>query len=650
MTRTKIRKTGLGFCMALMILPAFTVGFSPYQAHAQLAGTTFDPSLISVNIGNPATLGPTLVQGLASGYTPGSLTTFMQNAGASAATTQSMTAILTGISGNANVNAGSASAVLTGVLSGNLTGAQGFALSQIPGLGNLTSTAVLGQLASNPNIKNIMDSLSPIQGSEFLTKLLGVATSREGLQQLATQAGIQALQGVLQNLSPQIAALFGDALGGALGTMLQGLLSGDLMGGLNSILGLLPGGLGDALSGILGGGGGVVSCCNGHPMQVPSHYDAVRQSVSTELDNYRTWFVTTFWEEHVRHALGLFAAQMTATGIFQVQMIGTMLDAKHQLETQRLFQQLMAQAHKNYQPSEGMCTFATLTRSLIGSERRADLAKSVFAERMNQRQTLSGRNIAREEDKSDTRSRLEKFRTTYCDPNDNQNGLGALCPNPGTPARRNMDIDYTRNIESRLTLDVGFYDDEGVATPDEQDVFALSANLFSHNIAPRVDPNLFGGGGLVRTSAAETYMNLRSVFAKRSVAQNSFAALTAMRARGDAEAAPYAKAMIAELGITDPATINEMIGQNPSYFAYMEVLTKKAYQWPGSYTALIDTPANVDRKITAMQAIGLIQDRDMYESLIRSEMVLSVLLETMLQKEQEKVSGALVKAAKAGGV
>jgi hypothetical protein len=52
----------------------------------------------------------------------------------------------------------------------------------------------------------------------------------------------------------------------------------------------------------------------------------------------------------------------------------------------------------------------------------------------------------------------------------------------------------------------------------------------------------------------------------------------------------------------------------------------------------------VERKGAALQAIGLMQDRDLYNSLIRSEAVLSVLLETMLEKEQEKVVNAARKA------
>src|SRR5690606_4894496 len=110
---------------------------------------------------------------------------------------------------------------------------------------------------------------------------------------------------------------------------------------------------------------------------------------------------------------------------------------------------------------------------------------------------------------------------------------------------------------------------------------------------------------------------------------------TAMRASGDEGSAPYTKALIKELGITSTDEIDKFLGEKPSYFAQMEVLTKKIYQNPTFYTELYDKPVNVERKGAAIEAISLMQDRDLYNSLLRSEAVLSVLLETMLIKEQQ---------------
>ncbi len=402
---------------------------------------------------------------------------------------------------------------------------------------------------------------------------------------------------------------------------------------------------------------GTASCaCQGGNTTVENDHENIRENIEESFDEHEDWTVNTWFRENILPEMQLFAEQLSVAGMLQVEAIGAMLDAKHQLETQRLFQTMTAQAHKDYHPSEGMCTFGTTVRALASSERRANLAQYSLAQRMMQRQALSGEAISTETGDSDIRSRLDRYIAVYCDPADNARSLTNLCRTNTEVNRRNMDVDFTRNIETRLTLDMDFAPQPavqvgngtnaaGVASPDEEDVFALSANLFAHQVPPHISPEKLATGDAagreVYLEATERYMDLRSVFAKRSVAQNSFAALVSMRTAGDPASAPFTKAVIRELGVSQDDEINALMGENPSYFAQMEILTKKLYQNPLFYTELIDKPVNIERKGAALQAIGLMQDRDLYNSLLRSEAVLSVLLETMLMREQEKAASAI---------
>jgi len=106
----------------------------------------------------------------------------------------------------------------------------------------------------------------------------------------------------------------------------------------------------------------------------------------TTIDNHRDWMINVFWGDRVAGndpgllaAMMLMAEQLTANAIQQVEIIGTFFDAKHQLETQRLFQTLTARAHKDYHPSEELCEVGTASKSLASSERSSDLAAMVFA-------------------------------------------------------------------------------------------------------------------------------------------------------------------------------------------------------------------------------------------------------------------------------
>lgn len=654
---------------------------------------------------------------------------------------------------------------------------------------------------------------------------------------------------------------------------------------------------------------GCSSCCCPCTQPIINNHKRIRRHVDilgndkeqSEFEEHRKWMALTFFQEHILRAMMMMTSQLTAVGVEQVRQIGNFLDAKHQLETQRLFQRLSVQAHKDYQPSEGICEIGTISRSLLASERRTDLAKMALAQHALKRTLGSGDIVSVTGGVSDKLSRLKTFVEKHCDINDNSKGLKNLCQKSAPKKNRNSDIDYVRTIESKLTLDIDFTkagedgafmmpgdgglpvdenvpqfaeadiapeagdlahyihrarrDDEltrlsgsrwvpaivaeragrnpalilasgtprsaGAPMPEDdrrgipdnansvtgnamdndnynvmdtvvsairfgnrrldvaladwttiegrfgdlmirasgtftytlngepitadeevfhytlssitggsgeariiidftldpdggtgggggggggdgggdggpgggggggdggggdgdggggsgggdndgdgnsdgdgntggnggsggsaegiskdyENVSAMMSNLLSNDVLPKKAPEIYANDqGDIRLDGAPLYMAMRSLTAKRSVAMNSLASIIGQRIAGEPESAPFLKRMIAELGVPE-ADVDLIVGKNPSYFAQMEVLTKKAYQNPVFYTELYDKRANLRRKDAALKAIGLMQDRDIYQSLLRSEMVGSILLETMLMEKQIQLRDRVV--------
>ena len=95
-----------------------------------------------------------------------------------------------------------------------------------------------------------------------------------------------------------------------------------------------------------------------------------------------------------------------------------------------------------------------------------------------------------------------------------------------------------------------------------------------------------------------------------------------------------------QLGVPD-TEIDAFLGQNPSYFAQMEVLTHKLFEDPEFFVNLYDTPANVERIGVTLQALKLMQDRDRFESSLRREMLLSLILELQIRDRQGRVEAAI---------
>lgn len=330
-------------------------------------------------------------------------------------------------------------------------------------------------------------------------------------------------------------------------------------------------------------------------------------------------------------SLMLFAEQMSATMISQVQMIGMMLDAKHQLETQRLFQEKMAQAHKDYHPSEQMCTFGTFSRGLLTSERYTDETKAVVAKKIMMRDTGEGPVTALNQ-ASDKATRIKRFIAHFCNRRDNGEGLAPLCITSAPADMINKDINYTATVDEPNSLDINLVDNN--VTDDERRVFALLDNLFAHDPMPRIKPQ-----DLTSQKYQYQYYNMRSIMAIRGIARNSIAAIIAEKTGLPASAnssAPYMRSMLRDFGLS-PEEITLYLGQNPSYYAQMELLTKKIYQTPAFYTNLYDKPVNVKRIRAAMQAIKLMQDRDIQDAFHRREMLLSMILELRLRERAEIV-------------
>lgn len=398
----------------------------------------------------------------------------------------------------------------------------------------------------------------------------------------------------------------------------------------------------------------------------------------------------------------------------QTVIIGAFLDAKIQLDTQRKLQELKARAHKDYHPSEQMCRFGSFIKSLASAETKSAIDKKYINKvLMNTYMGVTGNNAENGEG-SASKARVHAFKEYYCDPQDNNGALDTLCTNhvamnnlsPQEKERLNKDIDYTRTIDTKLTLKIDYADHATPAvaptlTDEELDVIALAKNLYIPQVFANQDKD-----SLERDP--RWYFASRSFAAKMNVAHTSFINIVGMKTEApegrpttalaslpnlprnmqidpanpdysmetatanvpnpNVRSGPiankglvltedagwsYMKALMREFGLPDENgngttddEINSMLGERPSYYAQMEVLTKKIYQSPHFYTNLYDKPANVKRMGVAMDAIGLMHLRDRFDSHLRQEMLAAMLVEVGLDPISEQTTTELYSGMK----
>lgn len=320
-------------------------------------------------------------------------------------------------------------------------------------------------------------------------------------------------------------------------------------------------------------------------------------------------------------------------------------DAQNLMLANITMQRTQIQTQRDYNPSEQICRFGTLSRSVASSEERGKPVAVSMATQAVSRQMLkagtaggsssgAGTTIGRS---ADTKARWGQFLGKFCQPSDFNRAISA-CTGAGGDKQINRDIDMTRTLDAPLTLDLDY---SAAGTPDSENLSALMSNLYASNLVTNLTKSDLEAIAKQKFSSEATQNSLRKFFdyralvAKRSVAENSFAAIAALKAKGDKSSTDYMKAVLKQLGLTDKDDLDRYLGVPPSYYTQMEILTKKLYQDPAFYANLMDSPANVGRQQVAMSGIELAQDRDIYESLRRSEMLLSTLLEVYVQGEQD---------------
>lgn len=312
--------------------------------------------------------------------------------------------------------------------------------------------------------------------------------------------------------------------------------------------------------------------------------------------------------------------------MLKVGTLGAFFDARTLLDTLRSLQMSAAQTLKNYTASEAICKFGTMSRSVASADAVAKKNQLAFSKIMMDRNNQKEGTVYAKAGMGMS-AMINDFKEKYCFAKDNNTFLDGYCKaaTATSDLLYNRDVDFTRVFDVPLTLDADFSAD-GNPTNDQQSVIALFGNL-------SLIPPLMNSGSEEwdpRSNSLKT-QDIRALESMRAVSANSFAALVGEKAKSTAEATSYMKEMIVQLGLTS-AEAGKLLGSNPSYFAQMEVLTKKLFQNPAFYANLYDSEANVDRQRVAMKAIELQQDRDFLESLRRREMLLSILLNAKLRE------------------
>jgi|TARA_R110002126_G_scaffold13118_7_gene57175 hypothetical protein len=383
-------------------------------------------------------------------------------------------------------------------------------------------------------------------------------------------------------------------------------------------------------------------CCI-EPLQQVMHVALVGIVIAAQKAEFKTLrdelLSKTWWHSGVAPLAKSATMELVANGWSLVGSFGAMLDAKLLSETIIDMQILSAKSAKRHMPSVPMCKFASLNKSMRQADQRSKMVSAVLGEFSLRRVLGQAESIGASETK-DTASRVKAALERHCDNKEFGGEMSFVCPaginNAGDTTK---DINFTNAVDVPDTINIGL--DPAIAninTDNEiANVMAMKTMLYNHEAAPRIGKtdlqNNYDGN-------QSRYLKWRSTVAKRTVAENSFDALIGMKAASGLAVQNQFKAQLDSLGMP-AADIDATTKIAPSYWAQMEHLTKTVYQNTNFFVNLYDNPNNVLRQSASMDAISLMQMRDYYNSLIRSEMALSVLLDTEVGNNMDALNNTL---------
>lgn len=359
----------------------------------------------------------------------------------------------------------------------------------------------------------------------------------------------------------------------------------------------------------------------------------VKNFIDEQFDKHKTFLVDKFWKEKLQPAFMKFTQQEVSSGQQATTTRASIADGKAANNLGHAASEDQAEQAEILTPDPQACAVASGARSLaVGQAKAQEVATGIVKDSSNRR---LGRAELTTEDPAqvDRDERREVFNEHFCDPEAWGGAFKDQCSTAGD--LKDRDIDFRKTLDEPWTLDIrpDYADQDADSwTDDEISVSALRQHLFGHEVYPRPTRDEFK-----QYNVKVGYLNQRALEAKRSVAEYSLQTLIGEKSAASPEAKEWLEASLKNLGIEIDAETQAKIKDKPSYFAIMEVLTKRMYQDPNFYNQLIKPGPQVAQTQASLQAVNLMQMRDVYDSMLRSELILSLIVEMELDDQQAVV-------------
>lgn len=373
-------------------------------------------------------------------------------------------------------------------------------------------------------------------------------------------------------------------------------------------------------------------CCNGC-LQC-TIVNNVNNHTNSQFNSLQEWMLNDFWGRSnggahtVRAQLKAMVDQLTSVGVALPQQYGAMTDAKLTQETSEDLKEIKYNAVQNAKPSNQLCEMASISQGTTASKQNSKLLQqNLLRDAQNKQLAKSGTPQAGGP-KQAAESRMAAACDTYS-PTDNNSGLDSLCGGAAEDTSQNCDIDFGCFADkSTLAFDPNSPD----SSPDVRNMSRFMQNVFGPETMPTLSRD-----ALMNEASQFTYLDKRSLTAKRSVPQFCFSRVMSQKAQGSPEGAEQMRALLVKSGMPEEVAAAR-VADNPSLAERISVNTKNLASTSDFYVDIAGREADIKRKQAALQQTNLLLAREMAESAWCSELMLSLIAESSIAEYQENVT------------
>ncbi len=355
-----------------------------------------------------------------------------------------------------------------------------------------------------------------------------------------------------------------------------------------------------------------------------------------QFDSLETWMLNDFWgrpgdnrTDTMREHLKSMTEQLSSVGISLPQMFGAFEDAKLMLETKDDLNEIKYNSVQNNKPSPQLCEMASVSQGMIASRENRKLFQKTLVKGAQDNQLAKTGTAA----SGGPKQAADVRRAKVCDhasPTDNANGAYQLCPDPAPDTLQGCDTDIAC-ISNAGTLP---FDPDGAS----MDGKTGAAQAFMNNVfGPDAMPTM-SAEALNTPIQQLTYLDKRSLAAKRSVAQYCFAHVLSQKAQGSTEGVAQMRAVLEKKGIP-PEIAEARISENASESERLEMMTKDMFD-SQFFVDTIGREADIKRKQAAVQQTSLLLRREMLASQTCNELMTSIIVELKVSDYQDSIQNA----------